>query len=78
MNKQWLEYSNKQKVKFEEEQMELQLLVGTNLVQLSQLEGIDSDKYNMVCQSVFEQKHMYLAQNVLYLACSSLHNGANC
>ena len=50
MNKQWLEYSNKQKVKFEEEQMELQLLVGTNLVQLSQLEGIDSDKYNMVCQ----------------------------
>ena len=50
MNKEWLEYLSKQKVKSEEEQMELQLLVGTNLVQLSQLEGIDSDKYNMVCQ----------------------------
>ena len=58
MNKQCLQYLSKRKVQSEEEQMELQILVGTNLVRLSQLEGIDIDKYKIVSQWVIEQKHM--------------------
>jgi len=53
MNKLWLQYQGKsqekKKEKLEEEQMELRVLVGTNLVRLSQLKGIDIDKYKIVC-----------------------------
>jgi len=51
MNKLWLQYKEKSQVKDQlgEEWMELRILVGTNLVRLSQLEGIDIDKYKIVC-----------------------------
>ena len=50
MNKLWLQYQGKSqgKEQLEEERMELRILVGTNLVRLSQLEGIDIDKYKIV------------------------------
>ena len=51
MNKLWIQYQEEcqGKEQLEEEQMELCILVGTNLVRLSQLEGIDVDKYKIVC-----------------------------
>jgi len=49
MNKLWLQYQGKSQEKLEEERMELRVLVGANLIQLSQLEGIDIDKYKIVC-----------------------------
>ena len=50
MNKLWLQYqgNSQGKEQLEEERMELRILVGTNLVRLSQLEGIDIDKYKIV------------------------------
>lgn len=35
--------------KREKERQELRILVGTNLVRLSQLEGVNVDKYKQVC-----------------------------
>jgi len=61
MNKLWLQYKGEpqRKEQLEEEWMELRILVGTNLVRLSQLEGIDIDKYKIVrhCRT-FGIKHL--------------------
>ena len=40
---------SREKQRREQERLELRILVGTNLVRLSQLEGIDVDKYKKVC-----------------------------
>ncbi|XP_065915145.1 vacuolar protein sorting-associated protein 35-like isoform X2 [Dysidea avara] len=71
MNKLWIQYQEEcqGKEQLEEEQMELCILVGTNLVRLSQLEGIDVDKYKIyvvhyimeqvtTCQNVMAQDHL--------------------
>lgn len=53
MNKLWVRMQHqghsREKQRREQERLELRILVGTNLVRLSQLEGIDVDKYKKVC-----------------------------
>ena len=52
MNKLWVRMQHqghsRDKVKREQERRELRILVGTNLVRLSQLESIDLDNYKKV------------------------------
>ncbi|XP_063441157.1 vacuolar protein sorting-associated protein 35-like [Mytilus galloprovincialis] len=60
MNKLWVRMQHqghsRDKVKREQERRELRILVGTNLVRLSQLECIDMDKYKkVVLPGVLEQ-----------------------
>lgn len=47
----------REKQRREQERLELRILVGTNLVRLSQLEGIDVDKYKKV--------HINFVHNIL-------------
>lgn len=53
MNKLWVRMQHqghtRDKDKRERERQELRLLVGTNLVRLSQLEGVDVGLYRKVC-----------------------------
>ena len=67
MNKLWLQYQGKsqEKEKLEEERMELRILVGTNLLRLSQIKGIDIDKYKIVCGYILN-----LACFIYSLCCS--------
>ena len=60
MNKLWVRMQHqghsKNRVKRERERQELKLLVGTNLVRLSHLEGVDVDLYReKVLPRIFEQ-----------------------
>ena len=52
MNKLWVRMQHqghtKEKAKREKERQELKILVGTNLVRLSELEGVTSDLYTKV------------------------------
>lgn len=52
MNKLWVRMQHqghtREKQRREQERLELRILVGTNLVRLSQLEGIDVEKYKKV------------------------------
>lgn len=52
MNKLWVKFQHqghsRERAKREEERTELKILVGTNLVRLSQLEGIDLHMYKTV------------------------------
>ena len=52
MNKLWVRMQHqghtKEKAKREKERQELRILVGTNLVRLSQLDGVDSNIYRKV------------------------------
>ena len=41
----------REKERREKERQELRILVGTNLVRLSQLEGVDASCYQTVCQN---------------------------
>ena len=54
MNKLWVRMQHqghtKEKERREKERLELRILVGTNLVRLSQLESIDSELYQKVCR----------------------------
>ena len=54
MNKLWVRMQHqghsKYKEKRERERQELRILVGTNLVRLSQLEGVDVETYKKVCR----------------------------
>lgn len=54
MNKLWVRMQHqghsRDREKRERERQELRILVGTNLVRLSQLEGVDMDKYKQVCE----------------------------
>lgn len=53
MNKLWVRMQHqghsRDREKREKERQELRILVGTNLVRLSQLEGVNVDKYKQVC-----------------------------
>lgn len=53
MNKLWVRLQHqghsRDREKREMERKELRILVGTNLVRLSQLEGVDLDLYQQVC-----------------------------
>jgi vacuolar protein sorting-associated protein 35 len=55
MNKLWVRMQHqghtREKEKREKERQELRILVGTNLVRLSQLEGVDASLYKSVCSS---------------------------
>lgn len=55
MNKLWVRMQHqghsRDREKREKERQELRILVGTNLVRLSQLEGVNVDKYKQVCNS---------------------------
>ncbi|XP_014777339.1 vacuolar protein sorting-associated protein 35 isoform X1 [Octopus bimaculoides] len=59
MNKLWVRMQHqghsRDKDKREQERRELRILVGTNLVRLSQLETIDVDKYKKVMPGILEQ-----------------------
>ena len=60
MNKLWVRMQHqghtKEKDRREKERLELRILVGTNLVRLSQLESIDSNIYQkMVLPNILEQ-----------------------
>lgn len=52
MNKLWVRMQHqghsRDREKREKERQELRILVGTNLVRLSQLEGVNVDKYKQV------------------------------
>lgn len=56
MNKLWVRMQHqghsRDREKREKERQELRILVGTNLVRLSQLEGVNVDKYKQVCLCV--------------------------
>ena len=56
MNKLWVRMQHqghsRDREKREKERQELRILVGTNLVRLSQLEGVNVDKYKQVCVCV--------------------------
>lgn len=56
MNKLWVRMQHqghtRDRNKREQERRELRILVGTNLVRLSQLECIDIDKYKKVCMLI--------------------------
>ena len=53
MNKLWVRIQHqghtRERERREKERLELRILVGTNLVRLSQLESIDADLYQKVC-----------------------------
>ena len=53
MNKLWVRMQHqghtREKERREKERQELRILVGTNLVRLSQLEGVDVSCYQSVC-----------------------------
>jgi len=53
MNKLWVRMQHqghtRDREKREQERRELRILVGTNLVRLSQLESVNIDKYKKVC-----------------------------
>lgn len=57
MNKLWVRMQHqghsRDREKREKERQELRILVGTNLVRLSQLEGVNVEKYKQVCLCVF-------------------------
>ena len=57
MNKLWVRMQHqghtREKERREKERLELRILVGTNLVRLSQLESIDSDLYQKVRHQYF-------------------------
>ena len=60
MNKLWVRMQHqghsREREKKEKERMELRILVGTNLVRLSQLENIDIDMYKkVVLPGILEQ-----------------------
>ena len=52
MNKLWVRMQHqghsREKAKREKERLELKILVGTNLVRLSELDGVDADMYQKV------------------------------
>lgn len=55
MNRLWIRMQNtksRNKDQREKQRNDLKVLVGTNFVVLSQLEGIDSNYYNTVCLSL--------------------------
>ena len=55
------------KEKREQERRELRILVGTNLVRLSQLETIDIDKYHKVCTHgflVYDMKYVEMIEEL--------------
>ena len=56
MNKLWVRMQHqghsREKAKREKERLELKILVGTNLVRLSELDGVNSEMYQKVRVSV--------------------------
>lgn len=67
MNKLWVRMQHqghsRDREKREKERQELRILVGTNLVRLSQLEGVNVEKYKQVCMAVVTStlaKHVYV------------------
>ena len=68
MNKLWVRMQHqghtREKQRREQERLELRILVGTNLVRLSQLEGIDVDKYKKV--------HINFVHNIYCVVCLCL------
>ena len=63
MNKLWVRMQHqghtKEKERREKERLELRILVGTNLVRLSQLESIDSPTYQKV-SSFWKARHFII------------------
>ena len=70
MNKLWVRMQHqghtKEKAKREKERQELKILVGTNLVRLSELEGVTSDLYtkvNMIKRVLLSEKNSPILLN---------------
>lgn len=61
MNKLWVRMQHqghsRDREKREKERQELRILVGTNLVRLSQLEGVNVEKYKQVSVLLFFREH---------------------
>ena len=62
MNKLWVRMQHqghtREKERREKERLELRILVGTNLVRLSQLESIDSELYQKVLFNSFQHSSL--------------------
>lgn len=71
MNKLWVRMQHqghtRDRNKREQERRELRILVGTNLVRLSQLECIDIDKYKKVCMLINVAFHCYCSLTYMYM-----------
>lgn len=67
MNKLWVRMQHqghtREKEKREKERQELRILVGTNLVRLSQLEGVDVSLYQSVSVLLLLQRCKYNGQS---------------
>ena len=68
MNKLWVRMQHqghtREKDKRERERQELRILVGTNLVRLSQLEGVDASLYKSVSSSSSESVFCFFTINL--------------
>lgn len=73
MNKLWVRMQHqghtRDRTKREQERRELRILVGTNLVRLSQLECIDMDKYKKVRYVYTDRLHVKTSYRIAYIHC---------
>lgn len=71
MNKLWVRMQHqghsRDKDKRERERQELRLLVGTNLVRLSQLECVDMERYKKVIPNILS--FIFLCQFLIFNSC---------
>ena len=80
MNKLWVRMQHqghsRDREKREKERQELRILVGTNLVRLSQLEGVNVDKYKQVChcEGICASNHTNFVV-MKYMLCPSYQKG---
>lgn len=83
MNKLWVRMQHqghsRDREKREKERQELRILVGTNLVRLSQLEGVNVDKYKQVCpftiRFIFRLVVISVYSDFIHHICLSLNKG---
>ncbi|XP_012891522.1 PREDICTED: vacuolar protein sorting-associated protein 35 [Dipodomys ordii] len=77
MNKLWVRMQHqghsRDREKRERERQELRILVGTNLVRLSQLEGVNVERYKQVFPDEFHLQTL----NPFLRACAELHQNVN-
>lgn len=83
MNKLWVRLQHqghsRDREKREAERKELRILVGTNLVRLSQLDGVDLKIYQKVKNSFrLGRREKYLEANVVVTGHSSRYFGPSC
>ena len=77
MNKLWVRMQHqghtREREKRERERQELRILVGTNLVRLSQLDGVDAENYRTVSISAFLLNFSSKHNSLQYEPCPEQH-----